>query len=326
MYDSSHNIGGHEYYTGSETPGKDTGFISKEQPAQIHTKTLSSSGYLEESSSDSDTQDTYSFTARYPVGHGSYSQIPSITLPSTVYQYPNVLQVDHNELNVIRQPNKNKVNRPITAMLTIMKLGLIKLKTIGIIQFSVLLISKIKLFTIAVFFKLLLIFKLIKFYKAFTLQLLYLPLLPIFTPMLNNTSNMTASQTSKLNGLLQSIFGNFSGISFSETPPTLNGSRVRDSNLRGHSTAGRLLPESSGVGDLPLAGRTETVIPTRSFTSDYKYDSHSSDRLHNVALTLFDPILAIIRNVFKSENYVKKMSCRIAVAEKSHIIPIWINW
>jgi len=319
-------MGGHEYYKGSENPAKDTGIISNDQPAQIHTKTLSSSGYLEKSSSDSNAQDTYGFTARYPAGHGSYSQIPSITLPNIVYQYPNVPEADNNVLNVIQQPNKNKVNRPITSILTIMKLGLIKLKTIGIIQLSVLLITKIKLFTIAIFFKLLLILKLIKFYKAFTLNLFYLPLLPIFTPMLYNINNMTASKTSKSNGLLRNIFSSFSGVGFSETPSTPNGSRVRDSNLRGHSTADRLLPELFGVGDLPLAGRTETVIPTRSFTSDYKYDSHSSDKLHNVELTLFDPILAIIRNVLKSENYVKKMSCQISVAEKSHIIPIWINW
>lgn len=43
-------------------------------------------------------------------------------------------------------------------------------------------------------------------------------------------------------------------------------------------------------------------------------------------LELFDPALTIFRKVLDSEKCVERIACRMAVVEKSGILPVWINW
>lgn len=309
FYDHFNKISGRDYYKRSGTPNKEFKFISNEQLSQELLKPLSLSRYLRERHSNDFTRGTDGFT-------GSHAKITSITLPSTVFQSPSFPRINDEEPIVIRPQNKS--------ILAIIKLGMIEVKSIGIVKFLVVLLSKLKLFIITVFFKILFLFKLIKFNKILMLRLLLRSLFPaISTAMVNSINNIGASQLiSQSDGLLGNILANILEIGSSGTPPYIISSQIDDNHLRGRSNAGRLFPELFNARDILLGELTETIIPTRYSTDDYEFDnSHFSDSLLDRTLKL----LVMIRKFLKPKNYVKKMACRIILQKKSHMLLIWIN-
>ncbi|XP_026822543.1 uncharacterized protein LOC113560704 [Rhopalosiphum maidis] len=115
-------------------------------------------------------------------------QEPIIIIPKSP-NIPNEQVPSVPTLNSLQQMmGTNSVNwQKVSISLTLIKLGLVKLKAIGFIQILLFFLFKLKLFLILVFLKFTSIFNILLFHKLFVLPLLFLPLLPIILSLISPT-------------------------------------------------------------------------------------------------------------------------------------------
>jgi len=127
-------------------------------------------------------------------------QVPN-TNPQVPIMNPEVIILPESPTNVISPETSNILNVQIPTpssqqlgnlnwqrvglLLAFMKLGLVKLKSVGFIKILFVSLFKLKLFLILVFFKTISIFNMLLFSKFVMLPLFILPLLPIIVSMIS---------------------------------------------------------------------------------------------------------------------------------------------
>lgn len=237
----------------------------------------------------------------YPVGqmmppgykhHVSYiSNLPPYGHRPAAGQY-NMNSNFHQQVQMIY----DKIDWHKVGIMALVKIGLAKLKAFGFLKILFLLVFKLKMFLIAMFFKFLLIAKLMKLFKLFMIPLILLPLLLslLSAPML--VGGLFAIPARILDFLTGPIFAPASSTAATKVltePTTLSGAAVGKN--------GALPPSYNKPDDLP-----------------------ASD--HHRRLDMFDPALTVFRKVLDSEKCVERIACRMAVVEKAGLLPVWINW
>lgn len=210
---------------------------------------------------------------------------PHINYQSTGAEQYNV----HSNLQQI-QMIYDKIDWHKIGILALFKIGLAKLKAFGFLKILFLLVFKLKLFLIALFFKFLLISKLMKLFKLLLIPLILLTILPIigslFSPML-------------VGGLIQIPM-----------------------RILNFLTEPVLAPASAATKNSAL----DSAVSTSTSVSKNEVSSTPNTKRHFKRLNLFDPTLNIFRNVLESEKCVERIACRMAVVEKAGVFPVWINW
>lgn len=178
-------------------------------------------------------------------------------------------------------------------ILALFKVGLAKLKAFGFLKILFLLVFKLKLFLIAVFFKFLLLLKLMKFFKLLVLPMALMPLFgSLLSPMV-------------LGSIIQLPFRLLSFL----TEPTL-----------APATAYSAAASAAGLG---LLSSPTVASPVSSAT---KLDEYTINRRRLESLDAVDPSLAVLRNVLDTEKCLERIACRMATAEKAGVMPFWISW
>jgi len=280
----------------------------------------------------------------------------SYNTPSTNYGPPKITAPQKPILESPQQkietpiPNTSSVvDWKLIGILSMIKLGIVKLKSIAIIKFLLFLVFSLKLLLITVSFKLLLLFK---FFKATIAPFLFIPLLltsmifPIvlsslftipgriirflFTPnnSKNQPSNMTpAMMASSPSNMLPNI------ASMMPTPSTQG--TTRPGFVPFVPRPGALNPSASGAtipaNRPPNAAGTTTIARHLDHFPSNKNETPStkSDTLHlpyGWYLKASYPIMDVFWNIIDSEKCVERIACRMAVTEEADIISIWINW
>jgi len=276
---------------------------------------------------------------------GTNYEPPKITAPNKPILVSPQLKIE------TLTPNTSSVfDWRLIGILSLIKLGIVKLKSIAIIKFLLFLVFSLKLLLIAVSFKLLLLFK---FFKTMIAPFLFVPLLlsslilPIllsslftipgriirflFTPnnSTNQPSNIIPSRPAMIpsipsnvipsisNNVLPSIPGNTRPpgfIPFVPPPPgsTNQASTLIPGNRPGIATFARYL-------DLLPSNKNET-LSTKSDTLHLPYGWHSE------SLEASYPIIDFFWKIIDSEKCVERIACRMAVTEEAGTMRIWINW
>jgi len=300
----------------------------------------------------------YNFKGRYPTGQAlNYRPIKN---------YQPLKYVSDKEYKLeLQQPTHNKISYKNYSVLSLIKMGIIKLKMIGFLQTIFFLGFKLKLFITAMFIKFLLLMKLMKFFKIVMLPLIILLKLSLFSLMLSRPNNIQASavsftQPSLLNILLPSLFNNledssligsssFSGGSFSL------GSNSSDGSFSGGGsssffTMSEIYPnileflfpsisrEASGrisqnisrdKNDIILSDLSPSnIIQSKTMTPYFTSKDHNSNisnRQYHKSIKSFNPALIIFQNILDSEKIAERIACRLAIDEKADIIPMWIK-
>lgn len=291
-------------------------------------------------------------------------------LPSSNYQLPNMNY--YQPTNMIYQPSGTNYEPPkITApnkpilespqikietpipntssvidwrligILSLIKLGIVKLKSIAIIKFLLFLVFSLKLLLIAVSFKLLLLFK---FFKTMIVPFLFVPLLlsslifPIvlsslftipgriirffFTPnnSTNKPSNMIPSRPAMIPSISSNVLPSTPGntrpgfIPFVPPPP---GSM---------NPAGAAIP-ANRPGTLTFARYLDLFPSNKNETLSTKSDTlHLPYKWHSEYLEASYPIIDFFWKIIDSEKCMERIACRMAVTEEAGTMPVWINW
>jgi len=348
-------------YKKTKIPVDEIKSVTSGQSEQINIiKDLSPSGI------DSNTHRPHShhdFKVRYPSTLAlNYRSSASIPIKN---RQPSKYAPDEEYYKLIlQQPSHSKINYNYDWVLSLIKLGLIKLKVIGFLQIISVLGFKLKLLIIAIFIKFLLLMKLMKFFKIVMLPLIILSTLSVFAPMLNRSNSMQASaesftQPSLLSILLPSLFNNMEDLSLSGSSGSMSGSgssgSSSSSSSGGSSSSGstftvlgdippnildllfpsisressdrifpNIQPNSNDIllPDLSPGSTIHNKMITPYFTSKIQ-DSNIFNEQHYKSTKSFDPALAIFQNILNSEKFVERIACRMAIAEKAGIIPLW---
>ncbi|CAI6363921.1 unnamed protein product [Macrosiphum euphorbiae] len=193
----------------------------------------------------------------------------------------------------------DKIDWHKVGILALVKVGLAKLKAFGFLKILFLLVFKLKMFLIAMFFKFLLIAKLMKLFKLLMIPLVLITLLPLImslfsAPML--VGGILSIPRRIIEFLTEPMYVPATAATKLYTDPTaLPGTAV---GKNGGLPASLNKPEDSPV--------------------------HDKRRLE--MLELFDPALTVFQKVLDSEKCVERIACRMAVVEKAGILPVWINW
>jgi len=353
--DSSYNSGSYGYKE-IGIPVDEVKLVTDGQPEQINTiENISPSG--SDSNSYYRPHSNHDFKARYPTGQALYYR-PSATIPIKKRQPSrNVPDEEYNK--PIPQQLLSNISLKNNSALLLIILGILKLKMIGILQIIFLFGFKLKLFLIAIFTKFLLVTKLVKFFKIIMLPVILLSSLSVFASMFNGTNNTLASystQSSLLNMLLPSSFNNMeeSSSSGSSSSSSSSSSPASGSFSGGSSSSSSTIPsdippdilellspglsqESSGrlymdilscnssgilLPDLSPDGTIRSEIVPPDFTSKVQ-DSNIFSRQQYKSVKSLDPTSTISPKILDSEKCVERIACRLAVAEKAGIIPLW---
>lgn len=209
----------------------------------------------------------------------------------------------HSPLQQI-QMITDKIDWQKVGILALFKVGLAKLKAFGFLKILFLLVFKLKMFLIAMFFKFLLIAKLMKFFKLLMIPLIFLALLPIIASLFS---------APMLVGGLLSIPGRIIDYLTGPVYAPVAATAATAYSATGGSTA------------LPT-----TVTSAKIGTSDPSKPGGGGgvelDRRRLETLELFDPAMTVFRKLLDSERCVERIACRMAVVEKTGILPVWINW
>lgn len=256
----------------------------------------------------------------YPVGHGAgagYNKQP----PMHVYYGPPPLVGHNGHYKHNGQVEQHNVHSPIqqiqmftdkidwhkVGILALFKIGLVKLKVFGFLKILFLLLFKLKMFLIVMFFKFLLIAKLTKLFKLIMIPLFILALLPVIAgffsaPML--VGGLLSIPGRIIEYLTEPVFAPVAATAATAYSAT-GGSNVLPTITSAKTGGG------GGSGsDLSKPGGGElNVLNKRRLES----------------LRLFDPAKTVLRKLMDSEKCVERIACRMAVAEKTGILPIWIN-
>lgn len=321
-------------YKDGEIPTEDIKWTANDNTGQTHLYDPSTSEVVEENGFG---KIPYDNKLHYPVGHTFYNT-PSVKLPSKNYWPSNNLDDVYDEPN-FKKSIKNQLNFDNIGILAFVILGLIKLKTIGFLQFMLLLAFKFKLFMLAIFFKLSLFLKFIKFFKTLILPLFLTLLLPTLTSLFQRMGNMQSStQFMSPGNLFSSILGNDGNSLMNGIPSGTNGSGgsiTRPIQIPGilgsrvsSSSSDTSLFNSNNIDEVETKTTNYSPYEIQSFhdISDKIEEPTFLNRPYSELLTSFDPSLNIIRMIFDSENCMERIACRMAAAEKISRIPLWINW
>lgn len=207
----------------------------------------------------------------------------------------------HSTLQQI-QMISDKIDWQKVGVLAFFKIGLAKLKAFGFLKILFLLVFKLKMFLIAMFFKYLLILKLMKFFKLLMIPLILLSLTPILStvasPML--IGGLLSIPSRIIEFLTGPVFvpASSAATKFSNPDPTI-------------------LPSTTSV-----AKSAGSSTPTMFKFDDWKM----LDRRRLDMLELMDPSMNLFRKMLDTEKCVERIACRMVVVEKAGIVPTWINW
>lgn len=207
----------------------------------------------------------------------------------------------HSTLQQI-QMISDKIDWQKVGVLAFFKIGLAKLKAFGFLKILFLLVFKLKMFLIAMFFKFLLILKLMKFFKLLMVPLILLSLTPILS---------TVASPMLIGGLL-SIPSRI--IEFLTGPVYVPASSAATKFSNPDPT---ILPSTTSV-----AKSAGSSTPTLFKFDDWKM----LDRRRLDMLELMDPSMNLFRKMLDTEKCVERIACRMVVVEKAGIVPTWINW
>lgn len=246
----------------------------------------------------------YGIPEQYPVDYDHEYK-------SSTNDYPTPIHVKENQINW------NEIN-----MLALIKVVLLKLQVIGFQKTILFLVFKLKLFMAAMLFKFLLIMKLMKFFKILILPLLLIQLLPIIIQLLRmRLDSVTQEHTqSTLSEIINGLINNNAIVS--------SGGSTSGSISGGSSNT--LLPQKTTINRLPdgVTLRPDSITKNRlsdeSSLSFFKFNRQN--RLYRYPLKLSSPTLDIFQKLLDSEKCVKRIACRIAVADKTGVMSYWINW
>jgi len=351
--DSSYSSGSYKYKE-IEIPVDEIKLVTDGQSEQLNTirnVSLSGSG----SNALYRPHSNHDFKARYPTGQALYYR-PAATIPIKNRQ-PSKYVPDEEYYKPISQqlPSNNSLKNNSELLLII--IGILKLKMISIFQTIFLLGFKLKLFFIALFTKFLLLTKLVKFFQIIMSPSILLSSLLVFASMLNGTNNTLASsstQSSLLSMFLSSSFDNM-GESSSSGSSSFSSSSSSPASSSSFSSSSSIIPsdippdilqlllpglsqESSGrsymdtscesggilLPDLPPDGTIRSKIESPYFTSEVQ-NSNVFRRQQYKSVKSFDPTLTTSQKILDSEKCVERIACRLAVAEKAGIIPLWVK-
>lgn len=194
----------------------------------------------------------------------------------------------------------DKIDWHKIGILALVKIGLAKLKAFGFLKILFLLVFKLKMFLIAMFFKFLLIAKLMKLFKLIMIPIVLLTLLPLVLSLFSAPMAITGILSIPrriIEFLTEPIY----------TPAA--------------ASASKLYTDSTGLPSTAVA-KNGGLPPSLNKPEDPPV--HDKRRLE--MLELFDPALAVFKKVLDSEKCVERIACRMAVVEKAGILPVWINW
>jgi len=254
------------------------------------------------------------------------------------FQLPTV-PASHN--NVSSSPQQKMIEIPILnetisqriGLMALIKLGLTKLKAIGFIKMLFLLLFKLKVVLLLLFFK---IFSLLKFIKFLILPIFVLPAIIYLmimktSPVLMNTIDTNNNNPDIFSTANTSILNNEEVIISPGGVIMFSGETVR---IPGESTLvpsgetliipgetllipeGPTIPDQSSTLVIPNSNIPSGVIDGFNFLSEQRYKP----------LEVLDSNLNFFQKELNFEKCIERIACKIAVTGKTGIIPLWINW
>ncbi|XP_025198294.1 uncharacterized protein LOC112596723 [Melanaphis sacchari] len=235
----------------------------------------------------------------YPVGYKHHVSYISNVPPAYPYGHRPTGQYNMNSnFNQQVQMIYDKIDWHKVGMIALFKIGLAKLKAFGFLKILFLIVFKLKMFLIAMFFKFLLIAKLMKLFKLIMIPLILMTLLPLILSLF--------SAPMLVGGLLtipSRILDFLTGPVFVPASAT---------------AATKVFTESTPITGT-AAGKNGVLPPSFSKPDDITVSDHRR-------LDMFNPALTVFRRVLDSEKCVERIACRMAVVEKAGVLPVWINW
>lgn len=253
-----------------------------------------------------------------PLSNNNYQ--PSIN--TVMNKYPSVFHPQEKVLNI---SNKFKVDWKAISIMTLLKLGLIKIKSFGIINFLLFLLFKLKFFLITAFFKILLIFKFMKFFKMLVLSLWLSPVLPILTTLL--FPPLFSIPRLVLNSIMRPADAPTTQSPTPNNPPNMSPSTNRPSqqpSAPAQPNRPNIPPATQPtMGRLILTATNNNQNDLRDLKTN---DLNLSDERWHEPFESFDPTSDIFQKLLDSEKCVERIACRMATANQAGIINSWINW
>lgn len=199
--------------------------------------------------------------------------------------------------------------RRIGFILTLVKLWMVKMKAIGFLKALFLLLFKLKFFLVALFFKFILLLKLLLIFKFQVIPLLFLPLLPIMVSLAYPL--FTVGLLSIPGQIINTILGR---VNMAVTPASAS---VSDSSSPSSAVVNSI-PGSATITQQPV--QVLKTIPDSIIDPFRLFKGRSFDFAKS-----FDPTLQYFFQKLNSENCVRRMACEMAFAGKTGKIPIWTN-
>jgi len=274
---------------------------------------------------------------------------------SLIPQHPGISTVENDIWSspwktTIEIPSTNEVIWQRISLMALIKLGLVKMKTIGFIKILFLILFKLKFVLITLFLKFITLLKFVKFSIS---QLLILPLTAVIffmtmkaTPMntnlmnnLNNNNNPGTIPT--LNTLIptnEDVSMPSETTFFFDTIPsgeTIFIPSVEEILIP--SVEEVLIPSSETItipanDNLPLSGGIRnpsrspiSVIPNSNTQSDIDNIDFRGG-LQYEPIEVLDPTLDLFQKELNTETCVERIACKIAATGKTGIIPLGMNW
>lgn len=268
---------------------------------------------------------------------------PKITVP----QKP-ILESPQQKIETQIPNTSSIVDWKLFFILSLIKLGIVKLKSIVIIKILLFLVFSLKLLLITLFFKFLLLFKFFKaiilpfFFVALLLTSLILPILLsslfsisgriirlLFTPnnLSNQPSNMIQSQPAMTANTPGTVTANTPATVTANTPGTAMPGNIRPiATQSGSSTRPAGISAQPNQPNMPTFARHLGNLPpnkngTPSTKSDTLYLPYGWMSL-KASYTVMDFFWKII----DSEKCMERIACQMAVTKETETMPIWINW
>ncbi|XP_060854212.1 uncharacterized protein LOC132932042 [Rhopalosiphum padi] len=243
----------------------------------------------------------YPYPGGQPVSPGYKHHVSYTNNVPPAYPYGHRPAGQYNMNNNFHQQVQmiyDKIDWHKVGIMALVKIGLAKLKAFGFLKILFLLVFKLKMFLIAMFFKFLLIAKLMKLFKLIMIPLILMTVLPLILSLF--------SAPMLVGGLLTipaRILDFLTGPIFAPAAAT---------------AATKVLTEPTSLPGLAI-GKIGGSTPSYNKPDDVTISN-------NRRLEMFDPALTVFRKVLDSEKCVERIACRMAVVEKAGILPVWINW